>query len=191
MRSGSLANSGQALSATSPLSGCPSLDRTRPRHLHRGLPRTSCGPNFVPAESRSRSGLHRAHSDRAGFGASFQERGILSFVRVADHTDRVRRNFRERDFWLALHQHQRHDWDTPKSDRIWVATELERLQGAQEHDQILFFTGRQADMEALIVEIDDVAERIRRAVVEVRCAAWERSQNRSLKSSDVFPESGD
>ena len=52
---------------------------------------------------------------------------------------------------------------------------LERLHGAQERDQIFLFTGRQVDMEALIVEIDDVAERIRRAVVEVGRPARERS----------------
>ena len=43
------------------------------------------------------------------------------------------------------------------------------LQRLQKCDQVCFLLGRQAEIEALIIELDDIAERVGPTVVEVWC----------------------
>jgi len=59
---------------------------------------------------------------------------------------------------------------------------LERI---QEIDQVGLFPFCKADIETLVVELDDVTQVAGRAVMEIRCARRESTQDWSLEQSDI------
>src|SRR5947207_12712821 len=65
------------------------------------------------------------------------------------------------------------------------------LQRAQEGDEVVLLLRGQAEVEALVVEVDGVGQRGGRAVVEVRRAADQPAKDRSLEASHVLPLAGD
>src|SRR5205823_11541172 len=65
------------------------------------------------------------------------------------------------------------------------------LQRPQERDKIMLLLLGEAQVEPLAVEVHGVGQRGRRAVVEVRRAAGEPTQDRALEAAHVFPLAGD
>jgi hypothetical protein len=61
---------------------------------------------------------------------------------------------------------------------------------AQDSDQVLLLLLGEADIEALVVEINNIPEGVGRTVMEIWCAAGKPSQDRSLHPADVLPQSG-
>src|SRR5262245_66361018 len=66
-----------------------------------------------------------------------------------------------------------------------------RSQGSQECHEIGLLPLAELQVESAIVELDDVGQGGRGAVVEVRSAAGEPAENGTLDASDVLPEPGD
>src|SRR5262245_22889031 len=64
-------------------------------------------------------------------------------------------------------------------------------QGSQERDEIGLLPLAELQVESAIVELDDVGQSGRGAVVKVRGAAGEPPENGTLDASDVLPEPGD
>src|SRR5512140_1340848 len=67
----------------------------------------------------------------------------------------------------------------------------ERLQRAEEGDQVGLLLLGEADAEPRVVEVDDLAEVRGRAVVEVRRTGRDRAEHRALELANVAPEAGD
>src|SRR6185312_4663700 len=60
-------------------------------------------------------------------------------------------------------------------------------QAIQESDQIFLFLFTKTDSEASIIKIEHVAQRFRRTIMEIRCAAGKSTKAGALKPPDILP----
>src|SRR5262249_21341697 len=67
----------------------------------------------------------------------------------------------------------------------------DRSERAQEGDQVGLLLVAELELEARVVEVDDVVQGRGRAVVEVRGAPRQAAEDRALHAPDVLPLAGD
>src|SRR5713101_3896660 len=74
---------------------------------------------------------------------------------------------------------------TRRSPRAGREDSRRALEGLQESDEVVFVPRRKIQIESLVVEVYGVEERCRRAVMEVRRAPRETSQDGSLNLANM------